>query len=79
MHVNKEPSSKSALGGFATCFMLASCLAYSMTLKTEATCSSEMFVDFQMTTWHYVAEDRTLGWGFVCDVMVCRLVSFAAN
>jgi hypothetical protein len=30
----------------ATCFILVSCLAYSSTLKTEATCSSEKPVDF---------------------------------
>jgi hypothetical protein len=64
MHVNKEPSSRCcALVGFAACFMLVSCLAYSMTLKMEATCSSETLVDFQMTMWHCISEDRTLVWG----------------
>jgi hypothetical protein len=63
MHVNKEPSNICCdLGGFATCFMLVSCLAYSVTLKMEATCSSKTLVDFQRTTWHYIPEDRTLGW-----------------
>jgi hypothetical protein len=33
----------------ATCFTTV-CLAYSSTLKTEATCSSETSVDFQRTT-----------------------------
>jgi hypothetical protein len=33
----------------ATCFMLVSCLAYSLTLKMEATCSSETSVDFKWT------------------------------
>jgi hypothetical protein len=40
--------------------MLVSCLAYSLILKTEVTCSSETLVHFQWTTWHYIAEDRTL-------------------
>jgi hypothetical protein len=45
---------------FATCFTLVSCLAYSLTLKKEVTCSSETSVDYQRTTWHYIPEDRTL-------------------
>jgi hypothetical protein len=40
--------------------MLVSCLAYSSTLKMEATCSSEMSVDFQQTVWRYIPDDRTL-------------------
>jgi hypothetical protein len=45
--------------------MLAACFHaafsdYLSTLRMEATCSSEMSVDFQRTTWRYVAEDRTL-------------------
>jgi hypothetical protein len=46
-------------------FMLVSCLAYSLTLKMEAIYSSEMSVDFQWTTQHYIPEDSTLrprGW-----------------
>jgi hypothetical protein len=39
---------------------LVSCLAYSSTLKIEATCSSETSVHFQWTTWHYISEHRTL-------------------
>jgi hypothetical protein len=35
---------------FATCFMLASCLIYSSTLKMVAKCSSETSVDFQRTS-----------------------------
>jgi hypothetical protein len=34
----------------ATCFMLVSCVAYSLALKMEATSSPKMFVDFQQTT-----------------------------
>jgi hypothetical protein len=44
----------------ATCFTLVSCLTYSLTLKIEATCSSETMIDFQQTTWCYTLEDRTL-------------------
>jgi hypothetical protein len=40
--------------------MLVPCLAYSSTLKMEATCSSEMSVDFYRTTRIYVPEDTTL-------------------
>jgi hypothetical protein len=40
--------------------MLDSCSAYSWTLKIEATCSSETFVDFQQTTRRYIPEDKTL-------------------
>jgi hypothetical protein len=42
-------------------FMLVSYLAYSLTLKMEATSSSEMWADFQQqTTWRYIPEDKTL-------------------
>jgi hypothetical protein len=41
-------------------FTMDSCLAYSSTLKMEATCSSEMSVAFQRTTRRYIPEDRTL-------------------
>jgi hypothetical protein len=38
-------------------FVLVSCLAYSLALKMEVTCSSEMAVDFQRATWHYIPEE----------------------
>jgi hypothetical protein len=41
-------------------FMLVSCLAYSLILKMEATCSSETSVDFQWTTQYYIPQDKTL-------------------
>jgi hypothetical protein len=44
----------------ATCFTLVSCLAYSSTLKVEATCSFETSVDFQKTTRPYIPEDGTI-------------------
>jgi hypothetical protein len=44
----------------ATCWMLISCLAYSLALKMEITYSSEILVNFQWTTWYYIPEDRTL-------------------
>jgi hypothetical protein len=40
-------------------FTLVSCSAYPSTLKMEMTCSSKMSVDFQLTTWRYIPEDRT--------------------
>jgi hypothetical protein len=46
-----------------TQMLIASCwvprLAYSLTLKMEATCSSETLVDFQRTTRRYIEQDRT--------------------
>jgi hypothetical protein len=44
----------------ATCFTLVSCSAYYSTLKMEVACSSEMSVEFQLTTRRYIPEDRTL-------------------
>jgi hypothetical protein len=46
---------------------LVYCLAYSSTLKMEATCSSEKSVDFQRITRRYIPEDRTVQFsrGFV--------------
>jgi hypothetical protein len=41
-------------------FKLVPCLAYSSTLKMEATCSSEILVGFQRTTQHYIPVGRTL-------------------
>jgi hypothetical protein len=43
----------------ATCFILVSCLAYSSTLKMEATYPSETLIDSQRITWHYIPEDAT--------------------
>jgi hypothetical protein len=44
----------------SSCFMLVSCLAYSLSLKMEVTCSTETSVDFQWTTHCYIPGDRTL-------------------
>jgi hypothetical protein len=41
-------------------FMLVSSFVYSSTPKMKATCSSEMSVDIEQTTWCYIPEDRTL-------------------
>jgi hypothetical protein len=40
--------------------MLISCLAYSLTVKMEATCSSETSVDFQRTTSRYIPDYKVL-------------------
>jgi hypothetical protein len=40
--------------------LLVSCLAYSSTMKTEATCSSETSVDFLRSTRRYIPDDRNL-------------------
>jgi hypothetical protein len=39
---------------------LFSSLAFSLTLKMEATCLSETSVDFQWSTWCYIPEGRIL-------------------
>jgi hypothetical protein len=41
-------------------FMLVSCFAYSSALKMEATCSSEMSLDFYRNTRYYNLEARTV-------------------
>jgi hypothetical protein len=41
-------------------FTVVSRLAYSLTLKMDATCSSETSVDFQRTTRRYIPKHRTL-------------------
>jgi hypothetical protein len=41
-------------------YTMASCLAYSSTLKILATFSSETSVKFQLTTWRYIPEYSTL-------------------
>jgi hypothetical protein len=41
---------------FSNFFMLVSCLAYSSTLKMEATHSTKTSVDFQQTMLHYIQE-----------------------
>jgi hypothetical protein len=40
--------------------MLVCCLAYSLSLKIELICSSEILPDFRPTTEHYALENRTL-------------------
>jgi hypothetical protein len=40
--------------------MLVSCLAYTSSLKIEATHSSKTSVDFWRNKWSYISEDRTL-------------------
>jgi hypothetical protein len=44
-------------GLHATCFMLVSCLVYSLTLKIEVTCSFKMSVDSEWTIWRYIPEN----------------------
>jgi hypothetical protein len=45
---------------FPPVFTLVSCLAYALTLKMEATRSSETPVDFQLITCHCIPEDRSI-------------------
>jgi hypothetical protein len=55
---SKKPACKQVLLG--TAFTLVSFSAYSLTLKMEVICSSEMSVDFHQTTWRCILEDDTL-------------------
>jgi hypothetical protein len=59
--INSEarPTNKS-LSLFRSLLYAGFLLAYSSTLKTEATSCSETSTDFQRTTWPYIQEDRTL-------------------
>jgi hypothetical protein len=40
--------------------VLISCLAFFLSLKIEATCSSETSKDIQRTTLRYITEERSL-------------------
>jgi hypothetical protein len=53
---------KYSLETISACYLLplVSCLAYSSTLKVDATSSSETSVNFQRTTRRYIPEERTL-------------------
>jgi hypothetical protein len=54
-------------------FTLVSCLAYSSTLKMEASFSSETSVDFQRIARRYIPGDRTLHsytWFMKCVVLI---------
>jgi hypothetical protein len=42
----------------SACHLLVSCSAYSLTMKMEATCSSETLVNFQRTGRRYILEDN---------------------
>jgi hypothetical protein len=44
-------------------FTLVSCLAYSSTLKREATCSSGTLIEFQRTTRRHIPEGVSLPFG----------------
>jgi hypothetical protein len=58
----KKWSKKHHEAGSFACFLLilVSCLAYSSSLKMEATCYPETSVDFRWTTQRYVTEDKPL-------------------
>jgi hypothetical protein len=54
---------------FTPYFMPPSCLAYSSTLKMEATYPSETLVGFQRITERYISQDRTLH-NHLCDSLI---------
>jgi hypothetical protein len=51
---NSKTSKKASLRLPDSCFKLISCLAYSSTMKIEATCSSEKSIGFKLTTRRYI-------------------------
>jgi hypothetical protein len=61
-------------------FTLIFLLGLFLTLKMEAICSSEMSIDVYQTTWHYIAEDKTLQLSiFVCTRSFCKSITFNVN
>jgi hypothetical protein len=60
LRLKNKPSKKPTWSGYWLCFVQASCMAYSSTLRLEAKCSANMSVDFQWTTQHHIPEDITL-------------------
>jgi hypothetical protein len=61
-----------------TCFMLVSGLAFTSTLKMEATCFSETSIDFHRTTRHSVPDDRTLHFDH-CEILKQSEKNFCKN
>jgi hypothetical protein len=62
----------------AACFIIVSGLAYSSTLKIEATFSSEKSLDFQRTTRRYIQKREiciTIGLGILNSTFNCHSFS----
>jgi uncharacterized membrane protein YozB (DUF420 family) len=60
----------------AACFIHVSCLAYSSTLKMEAACSSESWVDFLLTAWRCIPKGRTLHYHGCALLAACLVLVF---
>jgi hypothetical protein len=60
LHLQGRRKAKQETSMTAGVSNLDSYLAYSSTVKMEATCSSETSVDFQRTTRRYILEDRNI-------------------
>jgi hypothetical protein len=59
--------------GTVACVVLVSCLVYSLTLKMQATRSSDNGVEFQRTTLHHTPEDRNLRvWRYHSDHLIWK-------
>jgi hypothetical protein len=56
----------SQLLGLPPAFKPVFCSAYSI-MKTDMTCSSEMSIDFQQTTWGYIPEDSSTLHNHFCE------------
>jgi hypothetical protein len=44
----------------AASFLFVTCLAYFLTVKMEAMCSTETLVNYKWTKWHHIPENCTL-------------------
>jgi hypothetical protein len=61
------------------CFMRASSLACSFTVKMEETCFSDTSVDFQRTTRRYIPGDSTLNEKLVCILIYYKKLEHKKN
>jgi hypothetical protein len=64
-----------------SCFTLAPCLAYLLTMEVESSCSSEKSVAFQRTAWYYthIPAENTLHEYFCENVVGHALLVYLSN
>jgi hypothetical protein len=60
------------------CFILVSCAVYSSTMKMEATCSPQMLISSQWTSWNLIPVDTT-GYNECCDNLKSFTCHFLTN
>jgi hypothetical protein len=64
-----------------SCFTLVPCLAYSLTMKVESSCSSEKSVAFQRAAWYYkhIPAENTLHKHVCVNVVGRSLLAYRSN